>query len=477
MKNACANRVAKIVFPVAALAFVLVLSCGDDDPVKPGQPPDITLFTADPGDIMPGDSSLVNYKALRADSLVLSPPGAKLTPSDSGSVYVKPATPTMYTLVAYNKDGVDSATLSIAMTGATAEIVSLSISEATIVRGDSALLSWNTLKADSLVIDNGIGKVGDPDSGSVFVKPLLSIVYTAVAYNVVPDTATATLAVRVPTAVGAVNGLYYKGEMGSSTLSPAMEFAVVDGIGLPIPSQWLYFSTLEGDGALSQDSALSDAAGLAPVSYEFSGALGHAVVRATAPGADSSESIDVYVRANTLIPGIGGQGQYILFNDLYSVVKNFNGNPESVDEDPGYWLNYAVYEAALGVVFMVIDDNQNADADDDESVIGVIVNTVYDKTTPEGIGIGATYPELVAAYGLPERSGFNQYYPLDTILFYDTRGLIFWCNRSDTVVNEIHLVEPLPKRQPVTRVTDSEPRTIGKSPTEIRRYRLHEALR
>jgi hypothetical protein len=427
---------------LAGIVLALVVACNGDDPVEPGQPPAITLFSVVPDDILPGDSILVTYKVLRADSLLLYPPAVKLTPTDSGQTYARPAYPTVYSLVAYNSYGVDSAGAAVVMTAVTAEVVSFQASQPTIARGDSTELTWQTQNTDSLVIDNGVGKVADPGAGSVTVAPNVPTVYTAVAYNVVPDTGQASLNVLIPWSVAAVNGLHYRGEMGSALLSPAMELAVADEIGQPIPTRRIYLTALEGDGTLSADSVIANAAGIASAAYEFSGQLGHALVEASHPEADSATTIELKVRADALIPGPAGQGQYILFDDTYADVRSLNGDPESIDEDPYDWYAYAVYEATLGVVVRIVDENQNTTADPGEPVQRVIVNTVYQTTTAEGIGIGSRYPDLVTAYGPPDSSGASTLYPQDTILFYYDLGLTIWCNRSDTVINEIWLSEP-----------------------------------
>ena len=297
-----------VLFAVLISIAILVLSCGGDDPVKPGNPPDVTQFSASPSDIMPGDSSLLTYKALRADSMVLFPSGSRLAENDSGGVYVKPATPTVYKLVAYNKDGVDSAKVAITMSGATAEISSFVATPAVIALGDSAQLSWVAVQADSLVIDHGVGKMASAVSGSVWVKPTTTTTYQAVAYYIANDTATVNVTVEVPADLQAPNGLFYKGNMGSSTLDQPLNFVVVNATGGILTKPWIKFELIEGDGTLSADSLQPGAGGTATLEYRFWGSMGHAIIRAKVPEVDS---VDVYVRANTLIPGEGGQGQYV----------------------------------------------------------------------------------------------------------------------------------------------------------------------
>jgi len=429
---------ARALLLLLSIMTLVWLSCGGDDGgTNPGDPPQITQFTATPGDIMPGDSSRVDYRATGADSTVLTP-GQRLADPDSGSFYVKPALPTEYTLVAYNAHGRDSAELAITMTGAVARITSLTVSTPTILEGDSITLSWASQLADSLVINHGVGKVGDPSSGSVVLYPDESKLYMAVAYNPIGwDTATVTVVMQVPTLVEAVNGLYYRGEMGSSTMAPELQFRLVDAVGSPINRIPIFFSLLSGDGDLGSTSVMPNTAGIAMNEYTFSGTRGDAIIGARVPGVDS---IEVIVRANTLIPGSGGQGQYILLDDdFYSMVKNFNGEPAAIGIDPVYTILYADYEAARGVVVMIEDVNQDEVPQLTEPVHGVIVNTTYSKTTAGGIGIGSHIDDVIAAYGVPDDVGVDPTPPAaDYYVFYDP-NMTYYANPADSIVFEIHL--------------------------------------
>ena len=449
---------------------ILVLSCGDDDPVKPGNPPDITQFSASPSDIMPGDSSLITCKALRADSMVLFPAGSRLAENDSGGVYVKPALPTAYTLVAYNKDGVDSARAAITMSGAAAHISSFTASQPVIVTGDSTQLSWTAVQTDSLVIDHGIGKVATATSGSVWVKPTVSTTYRAVAYYIANDTATVNVTVEVPADLQAPNGLFYKGDMGSSTLNQLLDFVVVNATGGILTRPWVKFELVEGDGTLSADSLQPGVGGTATLAYTFSGAQGHAIIRAKVTEVDS---IDVYVRANTLIPGTGGQGQYVLLDtDEYYMVKNFNGEPERVDAAFPY--NYVVYEQSLGVV-VILEDNGDGVPQNLEPVYGVIVNTVYDKKTAEGIGIGSRISDVIAAYGEADSSYVDPTPPAADVYVYRDPNMVYFADPSDSSVFEIHLIyTPIPGA-PTARISAppsaSRPQSSENSPVN-RGYKL-----
>ena len=61
-----------------------------------------------------------------------------------------------------------------------------------------------------------------------------------------------------------------------------------------------------------------------------------------------------------------------------------------------------------------------------EPVVGVILTTGYTGKTAEGIGLGSTYDQMVAAYGPPDSVGFDGTPPPTAIYFYDSLGLNFY---------------------------------------------------
>ncbi|MDH4156271.1 MAG: hypothetical protein OEW00_03230 [candidate division Zixibacteria bacterium] len=257
-----------------------------------------------------------------------------------------------------------------------------------------------------------------------------------------------------PDRILAVNGLYYKAVMGASETDQPITFKLTDKSNNAYADRWLRFSLMEGDGTLAADSVKTDSKGEATAQYSFDGSLGHAVIRA---GYAGITPVDVTVRASTIIPGAAGQGQYILFSDTYKEVQAFNGSPESVDPDPRFWLNYAVYEGALGVVVMVEDEDSSATISDGEGVIGVIVNTVYEGKTADSIGIGSTIADLRAVYGPPDTVRPDPSPPPAIFIRYLALGMTcYGAFSADTTLFEIHVIEDIISPVAVRRARPSQ---------------------
>ncbi|MEW5795540.1 MAG: hypothetical protein AB1772_04185 [Candidatus Zixiibacteriota bacterium] len=436
-------------FGISRLALfvpLLLVGCGDD-PVKPGNPPNITRFTATPGDIMPTDSSLLEYTVTGADSVKLQPEGIKLTPPSTGSHWVKPSRPTLYSLLGYNKNGRDSAAAAVTMSGAVPNITLLDLESDTVLIGDSTALLWRVVRADSIVINNGLGKMADADSGGVFVKPSITTNYRAIAYNQIGnDTAFETARVEIPYAVNAPFGAYYKGVMGGGIQTPEFRFRVLDQAGTALRKPWLYFDIIQGDGTLTADSVRPDANGSIVNDYQFTGQLGHGIVRAMVPGIDT---VFLTVRASVIRFGADGQGQYVKLYDAYTDVFGLNGQPVSIDPDPrpGYKLNYVDYENTLGVVAVVFDLDDDNVVQNTEPVVSMILTTLFTGvTTPEGVGIGSSIHAVRAAYGQPDNFFFDPTDPPAWGMEYDSLGALFYASTTppDSAIIELHLTDPTP---------------------------------
>ncbi|MFQ6009425.1 MAG: hypothetical protein ACE5K8_10805, partial [Candidatus Zixiibacteriota bacterium] len=247
-----------------------------------------------------------------------------------------------------------------------------------------------------------------------------------------------------PTKIVAFNGLYYKAD---SLAQKPLVFAVADRNNNYLPNQSILLSVIDGDGILSPDTMITDSTGTASFTYTFTDTVGHAVIRLTAPDVDT---IDVLIRRSTLIPGPRGQGQYVLFDDVYNDVLRFNSSPASVDVDPNYWIVYANYEATFGVVVVIDDADSSETAATSEQVLGVIVNTVYEGTTTDSIpiGIGSTLSDVRTVFGDPDTVRYDPpppgAPPEDSAVYirYLNKGLTFYGDfTKDTNIFEIHLSE------------------------------------
>ncbi len=446
--------------------LLALMSCGGGDPVEPKPLPRISNFSAQPLDIMPGDSSLLDYSTSGADSSKIFPDGSRLSPTSSGEKWVEPSVPTTYWLVGYNSTGRDSATLRITMDGAVAEISEFSLSPTVVLIGDSTKLTWQTQRADDLVVDNGIGRPMPVDSGGLWLWLSNSATYRAIAINSIGrDTAEASVTVENPTVVVADGGAYHKGTLGSSTLIPPLEFRVEDARGGVLTLPWIHLALTDGDGALTPDSLQ----GIGSASYTFSGSQTSAVVQALVRDVDTTE---VHLRTNAIVPGVGGQGQYVLFGDPYAAVLALNGNPVKVDEHPDYWLLFADYEDILGVVFYIADDNQSHTADPTDPVIGVIFTANFTGAkTADSIGIGSAITDIRAVYGTADTTYLDTVAPVAQAFIYRDEGLTFFTTVSgDSSVVEMHVIEPSGKKSPTAAAGLGEGSKVAPNSAALRRF-------
>ena len=191
------------------------------------------------------------------------------------------------------------------------------------LRGIKTIGWLATALAASLLLIH-CGGDDDDDGGGGDTRKILEIhILENVTPRPLPATSQAINAARI---IVPVHGQFYRGSMGSSVLDNPLQFTLSDTAGPAVVGQRVNFALLEGDGTLSALADTTDAAGRASVTYGFTGSLGHAVLQATA---DSTDTATVYVRANTLIPGATGQGQYVLFEDTVGRVIDFNGIAEA----------------------------------------------------------------------------------------------------------------------------------------------------
>jgi hypothetical protein len=440
--NQIAGTAAGIAVVVSGIA--LLSSCGGDKGTETKNPPRITQFSASPTDITPGYSSTITYAASGADSLVLTP-GTKLANATSGTITVSPPVPIKYILKAFNSDGSDSDSLMITMSTVVAEITSLTLSDDTLIIGSNVTLSWQALRADSIVVSQGIGKLADPVSGQITFSLSQTTTFRVIAYNnIANDTVNFTVTVQVPTQLRLVNGQYFKTELGTTTQVPEMRLWVADAQSNLLTRAWIHFTLIEGDGTLSVDSAQVDGTGSAFLEYDFSGMLAHAVIRARVLDLDS---VDLNVRSSAILPG--EQAQFVRLTDTYEAVNALNGSPDQFDIPADFWLLIANYETSLGVVVVMEDINRDSTFNSNEPVLEVIVNdnedsnpaNDYKGTTVDGLGVGSLITEFITVYGAAT-SVVND---TDTWRYeWDTIGLTVYTSfepiEANRVVREIHVL-------------------------------------
>ena len=275
--------------------------------------------------------------------------------------------------------------------------------------------------------------------------------------------------------VFSVNGNFFKAVMGDTITDRSLNFAVRDKENNNLSGQWLYFDLLSGDGTLSADSIKTDSAGIAHLTYAFDSLLGHAELQFLARAIDTSQ---FQIRANTLVPGIGGQAQYILFEDTYLDCKNFNGQPASVDVDSRFYITYANYEESLDVVFVIDDRDSSSTAEDSEEVLAIILTSGYTGKTKDSIGIGSTLNQIKAIYGPPDSIFFDAAQPPALGVVYGSEGLLFFIDTvtpgtidTNTAAFEIHMDDFITNPAPTPKNLNQSASFENYRKTGYRRYR------
>jgi RHS repeat-associated protein len=136
--------------------------------------PSVTI-SANPEKILLGESSTLTWNSTYADTCVVEPNIGSV--DANGSVQVSPTDAITYTITATGPGGTTTADVSITVADPNAPpTVTLSPASATVSQGGSITLTWDSQKAQSAFIDNGVGSV--PVSGSAPVSPDHTTIYT-----------------------------------------------------------------------------------------------------------------------------------------------------------------------------------------------------------------------------------------------------------------------------------------------------------
>ncbi|MGD9234231.1 MAG: hypothetical protein PVH67_10255, partial [Desulfobacterales bacterium] len=138
----------------------------------PSQPPEVS-FSADPQTIALGESSMLSWNVIDADTISIDPDIGSVDPN--GSCEVFPTETTTYTLTAVGAGGTttESVTVSVNIPLPT---VNISADPEAILLGESSTLTWSSTHTDTCLIEPGIGSVDV--NGSIFVSPTETTTYT-----------------------------------------------------------------------------------------------------------------------------------------------------------------------------------------------------------------------------------------------------------------------------------------------------------
>ncbi|MGA9048460.1 MAG: hypothetical protein WB588_05650 [Dehalococcoidia bacterium] len=165
-------------------------------------PPAIGGFTVNPQVIGAGQSATLTWSVTGADTVRIDPSVGSVSPS--GSEPVSPGATTTYILTAGGATGLVTGTVTLSVvplsTYSTASpypaypvypinpnqtnlpaIISFSIDPPDISPGESTVMTWDVIGANSVSIDNGIGNL--PPSGSLSLTPGTTTYYQLTATN------------------------------------------------------------------------------------------------------------------------------------------------------------------------------------------------------------------------------------------------------------------------------------------------------
>ena len=140
----------------------------------PALPPEV-LFSANPQTIMLGESSTLAWNVIDADTISIDPGIGSV--GASGSTQVSPTDATTYTITATGLGGTTSADVTITVTDPNAPpTVTVTPASTVITQGETITLTWNSERAQSAFIDNGVGSIAV--NGSTTVSPSHTTTYT-----------------------------------------------------------------------------------------------------------------------------------------------------------------------------------------------------------------------------------------------------------------------------------------------------------
>jgi hypothetical protein len=139
-------------------------------------PPPTVDLSVDSGTIVLGESATLSWNSTYASSAVIEPAVGSV--DVKGSALVSPAETTTYTITVSGPGGMttDNVTVTVLILPPEA---SISADPDHIKAGESSMLTWTVTRADTVVIDQGIGSVSS--TGSLEVSPTQTTTYTLTA--------------------------------------------------------------------------------------------------------------------------------------------------------------------------------------------------------------------------------------------------------------------------------------------------------
>jgi len=151
-----------------------------------GSAPQIGSFSANPGSITSGSSSMLSWSVSGATSVAITP-GTFTSTASSGSTSMTPSATTTYTLTASNSSGSTTSTVTVTVTASAPPpskpaITSFTANPTSIAAGSSSSLSWVVTGAASIAITPGTF-TSTSASGSTNVSPAATTTYTLTATN------------------------------------------------------------------------------------------------------------------------------------------------------------------------------------------------------------------------------------------------------------------------------------------------------
>jgi hypothetical protein len=145
-------------------------------------PAQCVFLTGTPASIKPGESATLAWKTLNATSISIDNGIGLVTPTGEGSRVVTPTVTTTYIATVTGATGSVNCQTTITVTDIPpppAQCVFLTATPNMINAGDAVNLSWKTLYAGTVTIDNGVGQVAA--EGSTTVHPTQNTTYVLTA--------------------------------------------------------------------------------------------------------------------------------------------------------------------------------------------------------------------------------------------------------------------------------------------------------